>query len=231
MKKVSILGDSISTFEGFNPEGYAVYYDKEKQAKNGLESVNDTWWAKVIKALDGELCVNNSYSGSRVSGADFPSTNNMKRLEALKKEDCSPDYILINMGTNDFGYGVKIAKSNYYSVVKPDCRYFLYAYDIMLKNIMSLYPNAKIVCSTIMKTEVQNEPSWFFNETYGGIERCKYNEVIRKITLQNKCYLADTQQSGVVYDTLDGAHPTKQGHSEIAEVWIKCLSDLKLINN
>ena len=44
---VSILGDSISTYSGFNPSGYEVYYNKTMQKLNGLRSVYDTWWAKV----------------------------------------------------------------------------------------------------------------------------------------------------------------------------------------
>ena len=56
---VSIIGDSISTFEHYNPPDYAVFYDKEKQALNGMTSVYDTWWAKVNQALHANLCVNN----------------------------------------------------------------------------------------------------------------------------------------------------------------------------
>ena len=37
MRLVSIVGDSISTFEGFNPPGYAVFYDKEMIEQNGPE--------------------------------------------------------------------------------------------------------------------------------------------------------------------------------------------------
>ena len=70
---VSFLGDSISTYSGFNPKGYAVFYDEEMQRCNGLNSVYDTWWAKVNLALHAYLCVNNSYSGSRVSGVEFPA--------------------------------------------------------------------------------------------------------------------------------------------------------------
>ena len=70
---VSILGDSISTYSGYNPKEYAVYYDEEMQKRNGLNSVYDTWWAKVNQSLCAYLCVNNSYSGSEVSGQKFPA--------------------------------------------------------------------------------------------------------------------------------------------------------------
>ena len=55
MRLVSIIGDSISTYEGYNPSGYAVFYDQEMCARNGLKSVYDTWWAKVNQFLHAYL--------------------------------------------------------------------------------------------------------------------------------------------------------------------------------
>ena len=70
-KKVSILGDSISTFEGVSNNtaynstigGNWIYYT------DGLHgvSLHDTWWQQIIDTLDMELCVNNSWSGSKIS--------------------------------------------------------------------------------------------------------------------------------------------------------------------
>lgn len=47
-KRVSIIGDSISTFEGYNPQGFAVFYNEEKQQQAGIANVTDTWWQTVI---------------------------------------------------------------------------------------------------------------------------------------------------------------------------------------
>ena len=60
---VSIVGDSISMYEGYSPNGYKVFYNRTMQIANGLNSVYDTWWAKVDQWLHAYLCVNNSYSG------------------------------------------------------------------------------------------------------------------------------------------------------------------------
>ena len=106
---VSFLGDSISTYSGFNPEGYAVFYDAEMQKRNGLNSVYDTWWAKVNQELRAYLCVNNSYSGSRVSGTDFPAGCCSERIMHLHTPKYKPNLILIYLGFNDFGYGVPIS--------------------------------------------------------------------------------------------------------------------------
>ena len=90
---VSILGDSISTYSGFNPEGYAVFYDEEMPLRNGLNSVYDTWWAKDNQELNAFLRVNNSYSGSMVSGDEFPAGCCRERLMHLHTSEYIPDLI------------------------------------------------------------------------------------------------------------------------------------------
>ncbi len=76
-KKVSILGDSISTFDGVsnNPEynstigdNHAFYLDGSLAWGSGGMTLHDTWWQQVIDALGMELCVNNSYTGTKGSG-------------------------------------------------------------------------------------------------------------------------------------------------------------------
>ena len=66
-KKFSIIGDSISTLEGYNPKDYKVFYAEDTCIKSGVRELQDTWWGKVITFLGGELLVNNSWSGSRVT--------------------------------------------------------------------------------------------------------------------------------------------------------------------
>ena len=39
-KKVSILGDSYSTFQGVNPEGYNPFYPNDR---NDVKEVSQTW--------------------------------------------------------------------------------------------------------------------------------------------------------------------------------------------
>ena len=57
MKRISILGDSICTFEGYNAPRYYIYYNKEIQKENGISSVSDMWWYKTIAYLNGgALC-------------------------------------------------------------------------------------------------------------------------------------------------------------------------------
>ena len=223
MKLVSILGDSISTFEGFNPPGYAVYYDKELQALNGLSSVCDTWWAKVIRALQAHLCMNNSYSGSLVTGDQFPAGCSDERIDHLCSSGCDPDIILVYLGFNDFGYGVRLENR---TIREPLC--FSDAYDLMLKKIKQRYPPAVVVCGTLMRTSIKDRDRWTFPEYYYDIPFESYNEVIRKVCGENNGYLADIGTAGARYETLDGAHPTVRGHKTIAEAWIRYLKESKL---
>ena len=69
-RKISILGDSLSTYQGYNPTGNIVYYPNEN---NDIDSVEKTWWKKVIIDSNSVLSINESYSGSKISGTDNSS--------------------------------------------------------------------------------------------------------------------------------------------------------------
>lgn len=225
---VSIVGDSISTYKGFNPSGYAVYYDEEMCARNGLNDVYDTWWAKVNQYLRAYICVNNSYSGSRVTGECFPAAISKERLMNLHTERYSPDMILIYIGFNDFGYGVKVWKDGLISMGGNDRSVFADAYEIMLSTLKRQYPDAVIVCGTLMRTFIRDRINWIFPEEYAGAIFEDYNKAIRKACKKQKCLLADISALNMSYETLDGTHPTANGHRTIAQAWIECIKKLNL---
>lgn len=224
--RVSILGDSISTFKGYNPPGYFVYYDEITQEQNGLRNVYDTWWAKVNQYLHAYLCVNDSYSGSMVSGNRFPAIVSERRLNYLGTSTHNPDIILIYIGFNDFGNGVRIQSENPDSVLKNNPMIFEDAYDMMLKALVKNYPNAKIICGTLMRTKIKDHPEWIFPEEFAGTRFEDYNRIIRKVTRENNCLLADVAAKDDRYETLDGSHPTANGHQTIAEAWIDCIRNM-----
>lgn len=67
-KNFSVLGDSISTFQGYSPWG-AAHYSPDLGAATGVHTVEDTWWMQVIRALQGRLLSNLSISGNTISTA------------------------------------------------------------------------------------------------------------------------------------------------------------------
>lgn len=224
MKKYSVLGDSISTFEGYHPYNYSVYYENERCKFNGLESVNDTWWYIVGEKLGAELCVNDSYSGSRVSGGGFPCACSDKRLTRLKTECDTPDIIFVYMGFNDYFNGVKIENPGYLKIREEDGHFFFSeAYEYMLNRLKELYPNAQIVCGTLVRTKLRDNADWVMPYEYYGIDIRNYNKVIRQVCEKCGVTLADLAKLDIQYETLDTAHPTKEGHKTLAEMWLKCL--------
>lgn len=218
----SILGDSISTFYGQVPENYAVFYTWEAAMYNGLSSVKDIWWYRVLGYLGADLLIDAAYSGGRVSGIEFPAANTYERILALKTSHHEPDGILVYIGYNDFGYGVPLRSET----SETDSLYFYNAYSIMLKRLREIYPSARIICSTLMPTYILFRPDWkmpMVNKA--GLHFDLYNDAIRSACIECDVELVDAAVSGIRCDSLDGAHGTKQGHKELAEAWIRYLSD------
>lgn len=215
MIMVSIIGDSISTFDGFNPDGYEIFYDEINKARNELYDVIDTWWAKTLKHFGWDLCVNNSYSGSKVSGDNFPAAVSHERLLRLHSDTNNPDLLLVYIGFNDFGYGV-------------DKTVFADAYRNMIFQINDLYPTTRVICGTLMRSKIKNHNDWIFPESFAGISLEEYNHTIRKICHDTNVYIADLSAKEQRYETIDGTHPTFKGHATIANAWIDCLEQLKL---
>lgn len=210
--KISILGDSISTYYGYNPPCYPVYYKDENAYENDILSVDDTWWKQVIDAIGGELCVNNSYSGSLVFGNVSSSACSEERCSCLHDIDM-PNIVLIYMGTNDRGYGTEPQK-------------FYEAYCTMLKQIKKNYPAAKIICATLLLGYRKDYECKIDTESL--VAELKYNNAIRSAVKEENCLLADLTLSGKYYETLDGLHPTKKGHSLKAKLFETCIN--KILN-
>ncbi len=224
---ISIAGDSISTFEDCNPPGYEVFYDAETCAEHGLRSVTDTWWAKVIRAVNGELCVNASYSGSMVSGRAFPSACSAERIAALHTQQCTPELILCYIGFNDFGYGVPVKRPMFSRQDKRD--FFADAYRLMVRGIKKAYPPAGVVCATLLRTSLSQQAQWRFPERFVDVPFDDYNDAIRDVCAKERVLLADLAATDLRYETLDGSHPTAKGHDTLALAWIQALRGNDLV--
>ena len=60
-KKISILGDSYSTFKGYvTPDKNLVWYPANQ---NDVTKVEQTWWRQFLNNYGYVLEVNNPYSG------------------------------------------------------------------------------------------------------------------------------------------------------------------------
>lgn len=204
-KRISILGDSVSTFAGITPPE-ALFYDAWRQEETGVTSPDDTWWMQVIQGMGGMLGVNNSYAGSTVSGGFMTSGTSEKRLRTLSAEG-EPDMILVAMGANDWGFGVHPQE-------------FEYEYRRMLQRMKRLYPRAEIWCATILRGKPVPEEEMFFNVD-GVISPNIYSDIIRRIGTEEAVHLADVSGYHMEYETIDGVHPNREGMKMIACLWLK----------
>ena len=216
-KEFSVLSDSISTLEGYNPPGYNVFYRGEAQEKSGVKTMADTWWQQVIRSLEGELLVNNSWSGSRATrlpGREedqlFPSACSPERTAGLHLGDVLPDVILIAIGFNDWGNGVPVHGR--------DLSAFDKAYKTIICSLRKNYPKAELWCCTMCESYMPDNPFFRFPHKYAGVHIEEYNEVIRTLALKNQCRLVDVYRHHVKYATIDGSHPTVEGMTTLAEL-------------
>lgn len=221
-KRFSILGDSVSTLEGFNPRGSRVFYDAERREKSGVWEMGDTWWGKVIEFFGGELLVNDSSGGSRVTRPgeekeSYLSGCSQRRTGRLHEDDVQPDVILVYLGWNDWVYGVLPEPQDQES--GDTC--FSLAYSMMLSRLKKNYPQAEIWCCTLPKSCMVSDPAMVFPERYGGIHIREYNHQIVNAALAANVCVADLAAQEIPFDSLDGSHPTAKGMDTLAMLMIR----------
>ena len=152
-KKVSILGDSYSTFKDYNPAGYAPFYP---DANNDVKEVGQTWWSLYIEAKGYQLEKNNSWGGTTICGTgyfrrDVSASNFISRVEMLG----DPDIIFLFGGTNDAWAGAPVGEYQYADWTKEDCMNFRPALACLLDKLQKTYPKATIY--SLLNSELREE--------------------------------------------------------------------------
>lgn len=217
-KSLSILGDSISTFSGYIPEGNATYYPS-----GTVTAVTDTWWKKLIDALEMTLNVNNSWSGSRVTTTNGEtSAGCMTRCQSL---GTSPDVIIVWMGINDFNNEVALGTYDGKSAVPETTTTFREAYGIMLNKILTAYQSSEVWVCTLPQCE-RNGGSGFPEINGNGVALTDFNIAILELARAFGVKVLDHNKCGLTYQNMptfnpDNLHPNKFGHSLVAnnDIW------------
>lgn len=166
-KKVSILGDSYSTYKGVIPSNYSTFYP---DANNDVSSVDQTWWSLYIKAKGYQLEKNDSWGGTTICGTgygrmDSSRSNFISRVDSLG----NPDIIFVFGGTNDAWANSPVGEYQYSDWTKDDCKNFRPALACLLDMLQKRYPKASIY--SILNSELR-EP---INESFREI--CKHYNV------------------------------------------------------
>ena len=222
-KYFSILGDSISTLDGYNPPEYAVFYDWAHKCQAGVFSPADTWWGQVIDALGGRLLVNNAFSGSMVArhpDCEIPSYGcSDQRTAGLGIGGIAPDVVMILLGLNDFGGGIPVDPTGAFQGIGS----FSIAYATMLDKIRVNYPEAEIWCLTLPWSCWKQEPNFILPVCRAGGHIRQYCQSIQKCGQQAGCKVLDIFCPQEPYDTIDGYHPTAEGMQTIASAVLQAL--------
>lgn len=212
-KKVSFLGDSISTFEGYsdNPAynttlaGSKVYY---KNNKYGFSDVNKTWWMQIVNATGMELLVNNSFSGDRVT-----ERGAARAKELHNNEGVVPDVIVVYLGINDFRKGAT-----------PET--FKAAYDKMIGGMKEAYAGAEVYLCDLFYSSGMNTP------TYRPKEVVKTNAVIAQVAQKYQATVVDLYNgTGITWQNLAEhmcdkvLHPNYQGMDVMAECILSAMAE------
>lgn len=199
--KIYILGDSYSTFEGYMPEGYGSWYNKEDTNKANITDVSQTWWKMLLSETDSELVLNSSWSGTTIcntgyDGADCRNSSFVSRFKKKIKEgfftENKIDTFFIFGGTNDNWANSPVGEFKYSDWTEQDLYSFLPALCCFLNDVKSTLTDTRIVY--IINSELKDEI------TNGIKTACKHYGV-ETIELENI--------------SKDYGHPTDKGMVDI----------------
>lgn len=149
-KKVSVLGDSYSTFGGaVQPETNLCWYngpDSGWEKDNDVKEQDQMWWSILCRDNGLVMERNNSYSGSTVSCTGYSKKDYSDRAFITRVLNLgSPDIILVFGGTNDSWAKAPVGEFKYADWTKQDLYSFRPAFAYMMHQLKQAYPKAQIV--------------------------------------------------------------------------------------
>ncbi|MCF0198645.1 MAG: hypothetical protein HUK02_04885 [Bacteroidaceae bacterium] len=148
--RLSILGDSYSTFEGYlTPDTNFVWYFPEgprAQRSNDVRLVEQTWWHQVLTRKGWQLDTNNAFSGSTICNTGYRKEDYSLRSFTHRAAYLGePDVILVCGATNDSWAGSPIGVYKYGDWTADDLWSFRPAMAKLCWTLREHYPNARIL--------------------------------------------------------------------------------------
>lgn len=208
--KVSILGDSISTF--YSPSSSInSYYGQDGRYyypiySSTVKTVEKTWWYQLINNNKMSWGVNNSWSGSTAYGSGESAGQSDARINTID-DNGMPDIVIIFLGTNDCASGFSLA--NYSNAIKN-----------MITKIRKL-GNPQIFLTTLGYSD--------YNSNNYKENRVLYNAELRKIAGDYNCgivpldeYIVETSYMFYLGDRL---HHNAKGAELLAKIYEKTIKE------
>lgn len=217
---LSIMGDSISTYDGYIPEGFVVFYPQNGEVKD----VSQTWWMKLLDDTGMELCMNDSSSGSTCVGDSLDIDNPQYGCSGYRisliagKQGKMPDIIIVYMGTNDLLKGIPLGDNDGTQLVEEGMvENFSDAYTLILDQLESNYPMAQIYCCTLAPIgDWGTDRPFVIFENHLGLTSEDYSERIQIIADNKGIPVINLLHCGIEIDNLhemtsDGVHFKPEG--------------------
>ncbi len=150
------MGDSYSTFRGYVPHGYEVYYAEEIIRETDLTRVEDTWWYQVMKDANLNLILNDSWCGAPIGytgyyGEDCShSSSFLYRLRQLRDRGFFAEQeihkVFVFGGTNDSWADAPLGNVQLSHWEEKDLYCVLPAICCFLHELREILPQARIYC-------------------------------------------------------------------------------------
>ena len=227
-KKISIIGDSISTWSGEAGVSNPYYPTSNVTDKQSI------WWEQLCDKAGATINRVNAIGGARVVGN---ATNQVpfcapERYEALFSNGTTgdaPDAVFVLGGINDWNGAIPIGSYDEdYTGTYSTLTTFIPSYRKLLVGLQTTYPKADIYCLTPLKSFYGNVTTKY-PPTKAGMKLTDYVDAIKEcaslhgaacIDLYNDVQINETNISSVLVDLL---HPKLLGQTMLANSVIKQL--------
>ena len=214
-KIISIIGDSVSTFYKQDSPLNSYYSGKDEfyypTYCPSVNNVDQTWWKNMADGLGAKIGINNSLSGSAVSGSTDRAGQSDARVNTLG-ENGTPDIIVTYLGINDNVNGTSVSN------IKQ-------AYKSMLRKLIAKYPNAYIFCVITGYSPYETKESHY---NYTDRERLEINNAIKELINEFQLGCIDISntitESNYTKYLADNLHYNPAGMKAIGE---KAIADIK----
>ena len=237
-KKLSLIGDSITTYSGWLPSGNVTRYPR-----GAITSVEQTWWKKLLNETGMVIGQNCAWDGSTCSGLSTSTTNayaacSDKRITQLGLNG-TPDIIICYIGINDWGatynknhtqYGGSFVDGAFVPIgsytgetalPSGELKTLSEAYGAMVGKIQIAYPLAKIYCCTLPQTNGKTTYNYDADGVFPSVNRdsvslADYNDCIRMIAKNLGAEVIEFAECGINWGNMttymeDGLHPMPDG--------------------
>ena len=248
--KISILGDSISTYS--NASNGTAANITNSTIKNGAIYYNpgtlgvyqgDTWWQQTADALGGSILVNNSWSGSCVFSTRAGTVGAYVDRCVQLHDDTGmnageePDLIFAYLGTNDCSVWSSYPLGDYEaidfnSLIQKSERGYIYAepktaseaYAIMIHKMMKRYTDAEIYCM-IPCQRIDGNATAVANRLvfYDAIEKIANRFGAYTIDLYNDSGITTESESFTTFIPDNSLHPGQAGMDAITNTILSAL--------